>query len=440
MRSDQDRDVALVSPRSTRPLAGATAVLAAIATCALLVRAALAMVARLRGHPWDGVVDWASARSFWAGENPYAAATIVKNGLGGWGGIGHPPTTAFWFLPFARLELGSLSQALALVVVFLLSVHLVLVCTELRLARPLLVSSLLFALVLSTPWFIDHLEVAQISELIAFAYVLAWFDLRRGQEVRAGVVLGLATTLKLFPALLVLYLLVTRRLRAFAAACASFAAVALVMTARFGWASWPLFFSQQAEIARRWTGHIRNGSLHGVVLRLATRGCAVQVPTRPDVSVAVTGLSLALIAAALWFERRARGAPGAFDLSFALLCTLSAFLNPWTWEHYDVLLILPLLIVAVAVRRALAARPVSPAVLAAAAALVVAVAAQLLVAFSDIRAREALAGRAAQLSTREHLHLHLLEVANWIAWPLTVALCAALLKSRTRLSFAALPE
>jgi len=62
--------------------------------------------------------------------------------------------------------------------------------------------------------------------------------------------------------------------------------------------------TQQGEIARRWVGHIRNGSLQGVLVRLLTRGCSLQVAVKPALGVFAVCVALAVMFAAGWLVLR----------------------------------------------------------------------------------------------------------------------------------------
>lgn len=404
--------------------------LGAALAIALLAHAGPLVVRALHVAPTDGQVDWHSARSFWRHENPYDPKVYTAHGLAPWGGVGHQPTTAFWFLPFADVPLADLPVALAVPVLLLLALHLALLFGELRVTRPLLATAVAFAAVLGAPWFLDHLSMGQISEPIAFAYVLAWVLLRRGEQVGAGVTLGLAATLKLYPGVMILFLLVTRRLRAFAAACVSFAAVAVVMTARYGFAAWTMFFSQQGGIGARWMGHIRNASLQSVLIRLVTRGCAMKLDPRPAVTVAAAALALALVALALWFVS-ARRRVASLDLAFVLIAGVSAIVNPWIWEHYHVLLLMPMAVVPVELWRARRAGLPTRWVVAGVAGLALVAAAQMVTWFGGFYTRMTLAARGgAALGAGDHFTMHAQEVAYWLPAPLLVAMAAALMAWR----------
>lgn len=404
---------------------GAVSVVAGILICALLAwglpRAINKMV---NDFPWDGFVDWTSAQSFWANENPYDADVIARHGISSFGGVGHPPTTAFWFLPFATLSVNGMSTGVGIIVLGMLLVQLLIISYELALPRPLLFASTWYALTVPTPWLFWHVSLAQVSVPIAFFVVIAWYCLRHRKEVWAGASLGLAASLKFFPGVLMLFLLATGRLRAFAASVIAFVAVAAIMTARFGLKAWLMFFEQQGDIGRQWIGHIRNRSFQGIVLRMVSPGESVVVPADVTVSVVVSVISAIAVGTALYVVRRRGREAVSFDLSFALVCCLSVFFNVWAWEHYNALLLLPGAIVTAAWVRADQAD-----VPRLAKGIVMAV---LLLLFIDVETTSVerlvtLSSRMPNLTALQRTELQLREVASWVPWPACGALCFGLL-------------
>ncbi|MET0591833.1 MAG: glycosyltransferase family 87 protein [Polyangiaceae bacterium] len=314
----------------------------------------------------DAQVDWVAAQLFLLKQSPYTPEGLAKVGVNGYG-FGHPPTTPFWFIPLANLDYAVFAEFIALATIACLMISVWLIATELRLPARFPTVLLVTGFALTTDWMILHLHVIQISEFIAFAYVMGWYYLRRDRQISGGIALGAACTLKLFPGVLVLWLLVTRRFKAVAAACVTYGIVAVTMTTGYGFSCWKLFFKQQEAIAHYWIGHIRNSSLHGIVIRIFNPVCEVlkgdpmasvsQYNQLPEIP-ALKGATLAKIASVLCilaggylvmkYIRRgpndARRHQSSLDLVFAFATTLSAFVNPWVWEHYDVLLIMPMLV------------------------------------------------------------------------------------------------
>jgi hypothetical protein len=343
------------SPSSRRLPAPGNWLLQTLLRCLVLYWACFFLhdaIAKFAGIDWskagwgDGAMDWQAAQMFWHGISPYSPASLSQLQVAG---FGHPPTTPFWFLPLADLDHRTLAEYLGILNLGLALAVVALAVFSLRLPAPYLVSALVYGFVQSLPPAQEHARVIQISVWIALAYALAWHWLRSGRDLQAGWMLGLACTLKLFPGLLVVYLLWSRRWRAVAGALSAFLAIATVMTWRWGFGAWSSFFGQQGAIAQRWLPDVRNASLHGVIRRFFAARCE-RVPI-DDIraTVAIAAISLLLVAVACWLSARARRRlpeSVAFDRSFSLFCVLSAFLNPWIWEHYFYLLVVPALVAA----------------------------------------------------------------------------------------------
>jgi hypothetical protein len=304
---------------------------------------------------YDLNIDWSGARAIAAGHNPYSPEGIKFMGAPQGAGLGHPPTTLVWLLPLSDLSLPAAKAVWNELTLLLLFVHLLLVATELELPSPLATVPLLVGLVLCASWMRNHLSLGQLSEWIAFLYALAWLHLRRGREAWAGALIGLACTLKWYPGAVVVLFLLARRYRFVLAASAAWLAVAIPVTARIGLVAWKQFLSQQREFVIQWMTDLRNASIEGFVQRLHYPACKFfHGPRQPWATgtYLATGLSLALAVLAWWLTRRPLREGRAIDLPFALLTLVSMVTGPWAWEHYNVLVILPLFVTLVALVRA----------------------------------------------------------------------------------------
>jgi hypothetical protein len=229
---------------------------------------------------------------------------------------------------------------------------------------------------------------------------------------------GFAASFKPFPALVVVVLLVERRFRLAIAAAATYLAFCALATWRFGFACWGQFAAGQKPVMDYWMSSIQNASLHGIVLRWFHPVCGPRGPQELAATVIASLLSLGLIVAFWWLGRPLIRA-GKLDLPIASLLALAPFVNPVMWEHYDVLLLLPLMIAAVALWRA---EGLSPGKMILGWAAVVAVA---LLLGQDINVKGRFVDAAAR-NLSVHVKLHLYEIANWLASPILLALLAAL--------------
>jgi hypothetical protein len=397
-------------------------------------------------NEFDALTDWKAARLFWLGISPYSAEGLKINDLSG---MGHPPTMAFWYLPLADFPKATAAEFTSVSALFMVPVHVYLCAKELRFPAPIATAWLGSAALLATSWLHYHFIIVQLSEHIAFLYVLTWWFLRRGHDLRAGLCLGVATTFKLFPGLLVLMLLLGRRYRGFVAACGTYLAVALVMTIAYGPRSWLQFFEQQAPISKRWMGSLQNSSLSGLVTRLLSPACdGISQPTTTGTLI-VIAVSCCLLALAAWtcrvHLRQARDSHAhAIDLPFSLFALLSVFLNAWAWEHYFVLAILPIMVLVknfVSVWRRTFCRWCDEATdhrsLLGVSSVMITVAASLTLVFWSftVNFREKDDLRALWFQTHNpfyHTHMHILEAANLLPWIVPILLCfPALLMSRS---------
>lgn len=403
-----------LTPRARFGAAFAYATAGLIATF-LLLRDALAnkLVAALRTGTGDCVINWLGARAWQRGIDVYSPGGLRWANLPS---FGHPPTTPLWYLPFTAYGIFELNQVYGQLLMLMLLVHCLLLAAELRAPVALVSGLVVYALVSDTTWWANHVAMIQISEPIAFLYLLAWILLRRDHETAAGALIGLALTLKLYAGLLIVMLLLGRRWRGALAAVAVYLIFATLATWRFGLACWSEFARMLPATQNYWTAHIRNAGLQGVVLRWWWPACGPRGGVLPLATMVATLLSVALVALVVWRTRGAlvRKVPApaideSIDVPFALFATLSAWLNPVVWEHYDVTLIMPL---GIALFAAWRTTPRRWAIVVT--ALVVAV---VLLLGIDMWQKSRVG---TPLTGWRHVKLHLYEVANWLPWPLTL--------------------
>jgi hypothetical protein len=416
----------------------------------------------------DCAVDWEAARLFFQHKSPYSAEGLQALGVGDYG-MGHPPTTSFWFLPFTDLSWPVTAQLVGALSVAAVIVTAALCAIELALPSPLSTAWLVAGLTLNAPWMADHLTLVQLSAAIGLLYAAAWYWLRRGSETMSGAAIGIACTLKLFPGVMIFYFAATRRWRAVVAAAAVYLPIALIVTSRYGLSSWPLFFKQQGPIAHYWIDHMRNASLHGIIIRLFRPCCEKVYSTSPLVSVQelarlphlppMQGRGIAILVAVLvlgaciWLTARRPSIGVGQDLGYALFTVLSAFLNPWIWEHYDVILLLPLMLIVVTVCRQLKESYVSWAsdevdaralglrvlwCVFAFASLAIVIWSFKVETITKERVYGALWGKKfahEPVPSELHRSLHFYEVLNWLPWPIATGLLLGLLSRLPAESF-----
>ena len=394
----------------------------------------------LMTFPADASIDWAGARVLVEGKNPYDDENLRRFGMNEEKGLGHPPTALLWFLPFGNSDVDEMKLAWTILTLGWLFLLLMIAVTELQFPWPRVTTLCLFGAVLHTSWMDDHFQMAQLSTLIALLYTLAWQFRRRGRDTLAGISLGLACTLKLFPGVVILLLLLEKRVRLAIAAFVTWLALAAAVTLRIGHLHcWQQFLSQTEWYTRYWMAHIRNGAIQGIVQRLHYPVCqygeGLHAVWRTG-SIIASLVSLTLIAGAFFLCRRARidRLPAAADLSFGTYAVLSLVTNPYVWEHYNVILLLPFLI---ALRVAFEAvrEPMSRRDRARGIAGCVGLGVAAVILSLNVHSKVALWQKVASSfppTPAEHARLHLLEILNWLAPMLILSVLALQLWLRPR--------
>lgn len=289
---------------------------------------------KLSGASSDLTLDWLVVRAVVNGQSPYQPIEdlaeqyeIVLGDIGvpelGNAVRVHPrtPGALLLLLPLLlvspnTLHMLSLILNTAAAVAFLLSIA---AATSIRADWLLLAAPLL---ILSHPA-ISAFEFGSQSFVVAALVTIAVGLMRRTDSIPGGVSLGLAITLKLWPALLVVLLLGRGHRRSAAAAVATSGALAALASVVFRLSPRQVW-DGMTTASSTWIGFSGNGSLAG---RFVLMGMPVRVAT------ALSVLLLVAILPWIWDRR--------VNLDVALWGTIAVAVlaSPLSWDHYDVVLI-----------------------------------------------------------------------------------------------------
>ncbi|MBM0225462.1 MULTISPECIES: glycosyltransferase 87 family protein [Micromonospora] len=279
-------------------------------------------------HDFFDLKIYMRAMDWWAGGHPlydYVQPDRVQGALY----FTYPPLSALLLRPFALLPLG------ATVAIFTILTGIGVVVTTRWLVLPvverhhlprlfgLTVAVLLAFAVESTR---ETITFGQINMLLV-VLILADLLFAVPQERRwAGVGVGLATALKLYPGIFILYLLVTRRWWAAAVAAAT-AALATLLAATVAPADSWRFWTQELWATDRVgrTDYTGNQSLFGLLSRITAPEKPSQLPWLLLV-VVVTGFGL-------WRAARAARAGDALA-GLTLTGLVGGLVSPITWTHH----------------------------------------------------------------------------------------------------------
>ena len=215
------------------------------------------------GRVNDFFQDWGSARNYLLGlpaythhaisvprhlGMPFDSVTTVEYNA-------HPPTSILLALPLARLDYPDAVLAWNTISLVAFLASLVIVAAVLPVPKTLFLPAL--ALLTFCHPLYGNLYQAQLTLLLVLLVTAIWALERSGRSSAAGLVLGVAAAIKLFPAYLVVYYLARRQFRPFLAAAASFLAltcltafvlgldafhdyVQIVLPARPGFGAWAI--------------------------------------------------------------------------------------------------------------------------------------------------------------------------------------------------------
>jgi hypothetical protein len=173
-----------------------------------------------------------------------------------------------------------------------------------------------------------------------------WAADRTGRPVGAGVWLGLATAVKLFPGFLFLYFVARRQWRSVFAGGVSMLAVTGGTALILGWETYRDYAEEVMPVVAAYRDWWPNASLLGFWAKLfdGRAGKVIPVWHSPGLTAAAYLASAAVVVAVVgWVALRAKSRPEQ-DLAFSLALTGMLLVSPITWDHYFTLLFLPLVI------------------------------------------------------------------------------------------------
>jgi alpha-1,2-mannosyltransferase len=184
-----------------------------------------------------------------------------------------------------------------------------------------------------------NFEHQNLNPLLLFLLGYAALAFSRDRHAMGGAAIGAAAALKVFPALLIVYLAYRRRWAALAAAVGAGVALTLFPMLRYGRGAAEQFTAWWGISSGGWPTRSNNQSLVAAVDR------AVTGFEEPHVTVSdnlLTPIVTALLAAALIIAfviatRRSRPAV-MISREMATVTVLAVLLSPIAWDHYWVLL------------------------------------------------------------------------------------------------------
>ena len=316
-----------------------------ILICGLLANASILNNYRNVGS--DFVQDYIAANSLRRGGSLYGEdIKKLENEMLGFNGPPnfHPPFNALLFLPFSFLSYQTAYVILGVISLILLLMINQLVVRGLELNKEWCLNLTCFTLC----WypFICCLGNGQSSMIIAACLIGGWFCLRLKKEYIAGFLFAIATLMKLFPGLVLVYLLIMKNWRAF------FATVFFIVIG-FGLTAFIVGFDDikiyaiimVARDIDDYRGYVLNHSIGGIVSRLFGKqmGWFEPLVELPHIaSLLIILLSIGILVYTILKLREMAAKKELSDYAFGLTLVTMLLLSPITWSHIFPVLILPM--------------------------------------------------------------------------------------------------
>ncbi len=231
----------------------------------------------------------------------------------------YPPPFALAVVPFSLLpgSLGTWAWLGGLVLAFLVGTAILPVRPGVRWAIVLLAA-------LSFP-FLYSVKLGQVGPLLYLCFAVGWRSLDRPLGLGLGVAAGALT--KVQPALLFAWMLFTRRWRAVLVGLAACGAAALIATLITGAATWTDYIALLGRVSQPVTTP-KNMTPGAVAWRA---GASLAAATAIQWASVVATLAIAAFA---WLRRDAA-------TGFIVGAVASQLVSPLLWDHYAMLLLLP---------------------------------------------------------------------------------------------------
>jgi len=326
---------------------------------------------------WDFFQEWASARNYFSDKPIYRdQADSVKEYLGLAPPApsssrpqfflhynAHPPTSVLMSLPLGLLDYPDAFLVWDLLSLAALGVSLALVVRQLRITWSWWTLLPVVTLLLICSPFRHQMKQGQLNLVLLLLLTGTWAAQRRGSPAWAGVWLGLATAIKIFPGFLLPYYAWRRQWRTVLVGIGTLVLVTALTAGVLGPDAYRSYAREVVPTLRHFQGSGASASVFAFWGRLFNpnntldardpRTWANALPPlvwdrivpldrRPGLAFSAGLLSaLALVGVLAWEVRLWRRGIQE-DQAFGMAVTVMLLVSPLTWDHYFLLLLVPL--------------------------------------------------------------------------------------------------
>jgi alpha-1,2-mannosyltransferase len=190
-----------------------------------------------------------------------------------------------------------------------------------------------------------NIRLGQFSFVLLLLIAIAWKTSKMGKDFAAGIILGLATALKLFFGIFFILFIVYRRWRLIFCLLGTFMICNILSIVIFTLPTFENFLSLLQNMP--WYGGSWNASFMGFFTRIFGGSMNIPLFNLPWLARTLSFvLSLALIGWMIWLAQpySHRLASDRFDLVFSLALVQMLLISPYGWLYYFSILILPMIV------------------------------------------------------------------------------------------------
>jgi hypothetical protein len=266
------------------------------------------------------------------------------------------PIVPLFFIPFTFLSLLHASFVWGILIVIFYVMAGILLLELLRLLSLRSVTLFLFS---SLFW--QSLLFANIfrnlSQLLLLLITLSWL-LRKKHPYTAGILLGIASLLKIWPVLLLAGTLINNNKRTFFAGCGTIVTGILISLAFFTPQVYAIYFSTIKAYENTWINHPDNISLIGAVTKLFTEyPLSPPLITKLPIDMVIKigyGISIFVLCVTfiflIWYKMKRKIIHQPLLIE-GFLITISLLVFPLVWDWNVILLLLPFTSIVLTLKR-----------------------------------------------------------------------------------------
>jgi hypothetical protein len=312
--------------------------------------------------PVDFFQEWASARNYHEGLPIYTSQQVTlsrylsdlgidppDNALAVGPSVtynAHPPVSVLLVLPLGRLSYANAFRIWGLLSLLAVGASLWLIVKGLRLKlSPAGWALALLALAVCFP-LRNQFHQGQLSAVLMLLLVGAWAAARSGRDRLAGVALGVATAVKLFPGLLFCHFLLRGRRSVVFVGVSTFLLLTCASVSVFGIQTYADYLKDVMPGLEYWHSSWHNASLLGFFKKLFNPNLdytepVLRSPLLALAGWAISGLALVAFSGSVSASSRSQEQE---DFAYCVNLIIMQLLSPLTWQHSFLLMILPLLV------------------------------------------------------------------------------------------------